>query len=607
MNKNLKLTRLINNVIPILLFIFIFESCSNSELLLLKSDIDNLKNEVNIERNKTTDNNNKLDSLVKIIKNLTLNSQLQKNDLDEQSKIISKIEKEISILNLSDNNKSQEITILQNKIDSLIKVINNLNSQFNHQQNLTNNNFNQNNTTQNINSNINQNLFINNNISNLSNGNLYAWGSNLSVNGYNGNYVSIFGSNYASPTIINDYDWLYVKEIDNMILGLSNDSLLYLLNYDKETDSLILDINKNKFELVKQIKKNEIQDLNKRFTPVQLSKVKFKFIETMSNGRNTLYCLDKESLLWVYGNNNEGQFGTGNAINSNSFLIKTNFKCDTLIANFNTVIAIKEDGSLWGWGNNDGNKLFVENYTNESQSVTQWVDLRTQVLSPKFLNNTKWIELQIAQDYILSIKDDNTLWWWSYRENFMEIGSSTYGNYNKKHLGKPRELLHGKWIKVKHIKQDHINNSNLIALLSTDNTFYLYGFEHLAYERSFLSNFLNYVKLDTTDNLGNKHISKNFDERFYFINQPIKINNLKFKDIILSRFGNYSTNLNFDRQMISLILLTVDDELYGVGYNEHYNFGLGNNYYINELTKLNDYRWEKVYSFSKTLFLGKRQ
>jgi|GEM_PF-5749663 len=560
----------------ILFFIFL-NSCSNSEILLVKSDIDSLKLEIEQEKIIAVENKNKIGKLENLINDLKINFKFKEEELINQKQKMSEIEEKITKILAKEKNNSNEIFNLSNKFDSLNNLI--LISDTLNQKTIK-----QNNNLEVITSNVNV-----NNIETTSKGSLYLWGSNYGHFGY------LYGRIYASPSIINEYDWLYVKEYQNMIFGLSNDSTLYLLNYDNNTDSLIIDINKNKFELIKNVRTVEYSDFNKKFMPVQISKIKFKFIESMKNGNNTLFCIDKDGLLWVYGNNEFGQFGIGNNKSFNSYLSKTNFKCDTIIANKNTVLAIKEDGTLWGWGDNGGNKMCIDNYNDSSPYYNA-----APILSPKYINNIKWIDLKICDGYILAVKDNNTLWWWSNRVHFVLKYKDTEVKIEKHLLNQPRLLLEGNWLRVESIINS-LNGygSNLIALLSTDNFVYLYGKEDYRGTDKFLHLFTNKFKIDTLNDCEDKY----FRCRYYLINKPLKVFEVKIKDILFS--NKYNNNMTNTHSEISLLLLTNEDYLYGLGGNGYYNFGLGNNNYLSNLTKLNDLKWNKIYSFSDALFFGK--
>jgi alpha-tubulin suppressor-like RCC1 family protein len=106
--------------------------------------------------------------------------------------------------------------------------------------------------------------------------------------------------------------------------------------------------------------------------------------------------------FWTWGQNDYGQLGNGNAIDTSS-PVQLGTDAWTLTAagtyQGKAMGGIKSDGTLWMWGRNNKGQLGVGNTTDVSSPV--------QVGAL-----TDWAKVSTSDDTTLAIKTDGTLWAW---------------------------------------------------------------------------------------------------------------------------------------------------------------------------------------------------
>ena len=113
--------------------------------------------------------------------------------------------------------------------------------------------------------------------------------------------------------------------------------------------------------------------------------------------------------LWVMGQNNVGQLGTGNLTNYSSPVTTAGGGttwCQVVPSQSVSIGAIKTDGTLWMWGCNAYGMLGTGNTTAYSSPVTTAG------------GGTTWCTAVIGGCHSAAIKTDGTLWTW---------GGNTYG------------------------------------------------------------------------------------------------------------------------------------------------------------------------------------
>lgn len=143
----------------------------------------------------------------------------------------------------------------------------------------------------------------------------------------------------------------------------------------------------------------------------QLSKAVATGSPPLSAGFAHTLALDTNNNVWAWGDNSEGQLGTGDQDQRNS---------PTQVKNLSNVLAIsgggahslalKEDGSIWAWGNNEAGQLGIG--TNDIRVTTP-----VQVLG---INNT--IAISAGMDFSLALTSDGRIYGWGNNE-YDQLGS----------------------------------------------------------------------------------------------------------------------------------------------------------------------------------------
>ena len=132
-----------------------------------------------------------------------------------------------------------------------------------------------------------------------------------------------------------------------------------------------------------------------------------------SLGSNHLVFVKNDGTLWVYGENDHGQLGTGN--NTASYTPRQVLTGVSYAAAGDCLTAaVKTDGTLWVWGFNESGQVGNNSTADRKTPV--------QVLTNVFTVSTMgW--------HVCAVKNDNTLWAW---------GNNTYGQLGKGNTGTQR-------------------------------------------------------------------------------------------------------------------------------------------------------------------------
>jgi hypothetical protein len=121
-----------------------------------------------------------------------------------------------------------------------------------------------------------------------------------------------------------------------------------------------------------------------------------------------------DGTLWTWGQNGNGQLGTGDTTSRSSPGTTagggTNWKQVSAI--LNTSSAIKSDGTLWTWGQNGNGNLGTGDTTARSSPGTTAG------------GGTNWSQVSCGHTHTAAIKTDGTLWTWGYN-NFGVLGDGT--------------------------------------------------------------------------------------------------------------------------------------------------------------------------------------
>ncbi len=120
--------------------------------------------------------------------------------------------------------------------------------------------------------------------------------------------------------------------------------------------------------------------------------------------------------LWAWGNNGQGQLGTGNYIDINiPVQIGTDLNWKKVSGGESFSAGIRADGTLWSWGQNSNGELGNGTYTDSNIPV--------QVGTA-----SDWKEISAGDYHCLAIKTDGSLWAWGYNDQG-QLGDGT--NMNK--------------------------------------------------------------------------------------------------------------------------------------------------------------------------------
>jgi len=168
--------------------------------------------------------------------------------------------------------------------------------------------------------------------------------------------------------------------------------------------------------------------------------------------------------LWGWGNNTNGQVGTGGT--GNNLLVPTQIGTTTTWRSISAgrfhSVAIRQDGTLWAWGNNYYGQLGDGTTTaqatpHQAGTLTSWQSasaginhtaaLRTdntcwawgsnavnqlgptgglQLTPVQIVPPTTWREVATGTSYTLAIRSDDTLWGWGYNaDGELGLGHTT--------------------------------------------------------------------------------------------------------------------------------------------------------------------------------------
>lgn len=124
----------------------------------------------------------------------------------------------------------------------------------------------------------------------------------------------------------------------------------------------------------------------------------------IAGGVNHSVGLRSDGSIWSWGNNGNGQLGTGNYVNRTSPVREgrafTNWT--EISAGGQFTLARRADGRLWAWGTNSFGKLGA----NYSPLVVR--TLPTQVSG----TITDWAKISAGYDHGLALRDNGTIWAW---------------------------------------------------------------------------------------------------------------------------------------------------------------------------------------------------
>jgi alpha-tubulin suppressor-like RCC1 family protein len=127
---------------------------------------------------------------------------------------------------------------------------------------------------------------------------------------------------------------------------------------------------------------------------------------TVATGSNHTLAVNDDGTLWAWGENSNGQLGTGTTNDTSSPIqIGSDTNWHHVGATFNRSFGIKSDGTLWAWGQNNGGTLGDGTTTDRLSPVQIGTD-------------TDWLTVSPSATHTIALKTDGTMWAW---------GSDTWG------------------------------------------------------------------------------------------------------------------------------------------------------------------------------------
>ncbi|MBF0450216.1 MAG: hypothetical protein HQK75_05900, partial [Candidatus Magnetomorum sp.] len=149
-----------------------------------------------------------------------------------------------------------------------------------------------------------------------------------------------------------------------------------------------------------------------KYSPVQLTDI--ADVEQVEAGYNFSAALKTDGTVWTWGDNYSGQLGIGTSgpgTNAYTPVQVTGLNSvQSIAAGFNHMLALKDDGTVWGWGLNDVGQLGIDNITNQISPV--------QVKAPggvSFLTNV--VAISAGYSHSMALKNDGTVWTWGENNN----------------------------------------------------------------------------------------------------------------------------------------------------------------------------------------------
>ena len=117
--------------------------------------------------------------------------------------------------------------------------------------------------------------------------------------------------------------------------------------------------------------------------------------------------LKADGTVWTWGNNSNGQLGTGNNISKTSPIKVMNIQdvIDLSVGYYDTAI-VKKDGTVWTWGYNGYGQLGDGTSSNRNTPV--------QVIKPDGAPLTKIVKVSAGKYKTVALDEEGNVWVWGY-------------------------------------------------------------------------------------------------------------------------------------------------------------------------------------------------
>ena len=246
-------------------------------------------------------------------------------------------------------------------------------------------------------------------------GTLWAWGLNES--GY-GRLGLNNKTSYSSPTQIPGTTWSKINANGFSTMATKTDGTLWTWGQGN----------------VGQLAQNNQTNYS---SPKQVPGTTWPISDNqMSGGNNWQTAIKTDGTLWVWGYNQFGQLGQGEAgtgagglggAKSSPIQVGSDTTWSKITSTRASAAAVKTDGTLWSWGQNTFGQLGHNNTTHYS--------------SPTQAPGTTWSNVTAISQSIIAVKTDATMWSWGY-DQFGELGLNESGDSSR--ISSPTQLA-GDW------------------------------------------------------------------------------------------------------------------------------------------------------------------
>jgi alpha-tubulin suppressor-like RCC1 family protein len=269
-------------------------------------------------------------------------------------------------------------------------------------------------------------------------------------------------------------------------------------------------------------------------TPGKLLRQPIDNIKSVSCGCDYTLILKNDNTLWGSGDNNRGQLGLGHTNDKHTFIQLHIDNIKSVSCGGDHTLILKNDNTLWGSGYNHWGQLGL-GHTNNLNIFVQLLQQDTPAkLLRQPIDNIKSVSCD--SDHTLILKNDNTLW------------GSGYNHCGQLGLGHTNNLNIFVQLPIDNIKSVSSGYSHTL-ILKNDNTFWATG-----------DNIDGELGLGHTNQLNTFVQLPQQDTPVKLLRQPI--DNIKSVSC-----GNHHT-----------LILKNDNTLWGSGYNNNGELGLGHRY-----------------------------
>lgn len=147
------------------------------------------------------------------------------------------------------------------------------------------------------------------------------------------------------------------------------------------------------------------------------------------------YAIREDGKLFAWGQNDKGQLGVGNLVDSNVPMQVTEFNWLVVSAGANYFLAIRDDGKLFACGENDSGQL--------GDGAVVFPGTPSPRSSPVQIGSDTWISVSAGENHSLAIRNDGKLFAWG-GNLYGQLGiGSRYGEYSS-----PIKISDDRWIAV---------------------------------------------------------------------------------------------------------------------------------------------------------------